>query len=244
MKSMLSIVIPAHNEEAVLPRTLRSINNALKKDGLHHEIVVVDDQSTDDTWKVLNELQVSIKELRPVRNPGQNGFGRAIAYGLSQYSGDRVTIMMADLSDAPEDLIRFDKALQEHDVDCIFGSRAMKGAHVEGYPRRKWMMNRLANLFLCVVFQYRYNDTTNPFKLYKRRVMDRVLPLNSRGFELEIELPLKAMVRGATYMVVSNNWYGRTAGESKMRLTGLFAPYLKVVWACLLERWSGGQKQT
>ena len=115
----------------------------------------------------------------------------------------------------------------------------MAGAHVLGYPRLKWLANRAANLFLCAVFQYRYNDTTNPFKLYRRSAMDKLLPLRSQGFELEVELPLKAILRGATYAVLPNGWNGREAGGSKMRLLPLVMPYMRVVLRALRERFSG-----
>ncbi|MCW5897652.1 MAG: glycosyltransferase family 2 protein [Flavobacteriales bacterium] len=236
---LLSVVIPARNEEGSLPMMLPPLHAALRDAGLPHELVVVDDHSTDRTWAVLEELRLAIPELRPLRNNGPNGFGRAIVFGLSHFHGDRVTIMMADGSDPPEDLVRFNQAMEERGVDCVFGSRAMKGARVTGYPRKKWLMNRLANLFLCVVFQYRYNDTTNPFKLYRRAVIERVMPLRAKGFELEVELPLKAMVRDARYTVLPNGWRGREAGESKMKLGHLWGPYLRVVWACLKEKWTG-----
>ena len=114
----------------------------------------------------------------------------------------------------------------------------MRGAQVQGYPSGKWVMNRLANWFLCIVFQYRYNDTTNPFKLYSRSMMVRIRPLRSSGFELEIEIPLNAIVRGAKYTVLPNSWRGREAGESKMRIAPLIGPYLRVVGQSLKEKWT------
>ena len=142
-----------------------------------------------DTWSVLQELSARIPELRPLRNEGPGGLGSAIRWGLERYTGDRVTIMMADLSDDPRDLVQFNAEMDRCESDCVFGSRAMPGAEVSGYPTGKWIANRLANWFLCAVFQYRYNDTTNPFKLYSRSLMERILPLRSSGFELEIEDP-------------------------------------------------------
>ncbi|MBK9420187.1 MAG: glycosyltransferase family 2 protein [Flavobacteriales bacterium] len=236
---MLSVVIPAHNEEASLPRTINTIHGVLSAAGVPHELVVVNDHSTDSTWQVLKDLTREVPTLRPLDNDGPNGFGYAIRYGLERYAGDRVTIMMADLSDDPHDLLRFHAAMDSGKVDCVFGSRAMTGAIVTGYPRGKWLMNRVANLFLSVVFQIRYNDITNPFKLYRRSVMDGLFPLHATGFELEVELPLKAIVRGATYTIVPSNWYGREAGESKMRLLPLIAPYMRLVLGCLREKWTG-----
>ncbi|MBL7983325.1 MAG: glycosyltransferase family 2 protein [Flavobacteriales bacterium] len=235
---LLSVVIPARNEEGSLPLMLRPLTRTLREAGIPHELVVVDDNSTDRTWDVLQELRTEIPELNPMRNTGPNGFGRAIAFGLQHFQGDRVTIMMADASDPPNDLVVFNNMLTA-ELDCVFGSRAMRGSKVIGYPPRKWFMNRAANLFLCVVFQFRYNDVTNPFKLYRRSVIERVMPLTAKGFELEVELPLKAMVRGARYTVVPNGWQGREVGESKMVLAGLWGPYLRVVRRMLVEKWTG-----
>jgi dolichol-phosphate mannosyltransferase len=235
---LLSVVIPARNEEGSLPLMLRPLARTLRDAGIPHELVVVDDNSSDRTWSVLQELRTEIPELNPMRNTGPNGFGRAIAFGLHHFRGDRVTIMMADASDPPQDLVRFNSALTD-ELDCVFGSRAMRGSQVVGYPPRKWFMNRAANLFLCVVFQIRYNDITNPFKLYRRTAIEKVMPLTAKGFELEVELPLKAIVRGARYAVVANGWQGREVGESKMVLAGLWGPYLRVVRQMLTEKWSG-----
>ena len=238
MTPALSVVIPAHNEEDSLPGTLRAVHGALQEAGIVHELVVVDDHSKDNTWGVLEGLMKEVSALKPIRNTGAGGFGNAIHFGLRHFSGHRVAIMMADLSDPPEDLVRFHREMDRTGVDCVFGSRAMAGAVVTGYPRRKWRINRLANLFLCMVFQYRYNDTTNPFKLYDRGVIQKLLPLRSTGFELEVELPVRAIIHGARYSVLPNGWQGRVHGESKMRLSHLFVPYLRMVWTCTLERFS------
>jgi dolichol-phosphate mannosyltransferase len=171
-----------------------------------------------------------------VKNTGKHGFGWAIRFGLERFAGESVCVMMADGSDPPEDLIRFHRSLLAREVDCVFGSRAIRGAKVVGYPPFKWCMNRAANLFLCVVFGYRYNDTTNPFKLYRRAVIGRIAPFTSTGFELEIEIPLKAIISGATYSVAPNGWNGREEGASKMKMLKLVGPYLRVVRDCLALR--------
>ena len=107
---------------------------------------------------------------------------------------------MADGSDHPEDLVRYHRLLEEG-WDCAFGSRFMPGAQVHDYPRLKLLINRLANRFIRFLFRHRYNDTTNAFKAYRREVIDTIQPLLSNHFNLTVEMPLKAIVRGHTYAV-------------------------------------------
>ncbi len=130
---LLSVVIPARDEEGCVASTVSHLYVELNLQGVPHEIVVVDDGSTDNTWAILSELQSSIPTLRPVRNPGANGFGRAITCGLDRMTGDAVVIMMADESDDCRDVVRYWHELNKG-YDCVFGSRFMKGGGVIDYP--------------------------------------------------------------------------------------------------------------
>jgi dolichol-phosphate mannosyltransferase len=113
----------------------------------------------------------------------------------------------------------------------------MPGAKVVNYPWQKLVLNRAANSFIDVVFRLKYNDTTNAFKCFRREVIDGIQPILSRHFNLTVELPLKAIVRGYSYTIVPTNWYGRTVGESKLRIQEMGGRYLFVVLSVLLERW-------
>src|SRR5215510_7898876 len=97
--TLLSVVIPARNEEGCIAATVGHLHLELRLQDVPHEIVVVDDGSTDGTWRILQEVAATMPELRPLRNDGPHGFGRAIAYGLDRVCGDAVVIMMADESD-------------------------------------------------------------------------------------------------------------------------------------------------
>ena len=120
--------------------------------------------------------------------------------GLDEYTGDAVAVMMADGSDHPEDLVRYHRELEEG-WECVFGSRFIRGATVRDYPRLKLVINRLANWFIRAIFRHHYNDTTNAFKAYRREVIDAIQPLLSNHFNLTVEMPLKAIVRGHTFRV-------------------------------------------
>lgn len=233
----LSIVIPAYNEEESITETIDQIEEAFSQVAIDHEIVVVNDNSKDNTAQVLEELSKKYPALKYVTNLGPNGFGYAVRYGLERYSGDCVAVMMADLSDSPYDLIRYYNTMIEGNYDCVFGSRFMKGGKVIDYPLVKKVINRIANLIIRVVMRIKYNDTTNAFKLYKREVIEGVKPILSPHFNLTIELPLKAIIRGYSYAVVPNSWTNRKYGVSKLKIKEMGSRYFFILVYCFVEKY-------
>jgi dolichol-phosphate mannosyltransferase len=232
----LSVVIPAHNEEGSISETLDNLFAVLSKENIEHEIVVVDDNSRDNTANLLSEKAKTIPTLRILTNSGPNGFGYAVRYGLENFSGDCVAIMMADLSDDPDDLVRFYWQMISGNFDCVFGSRWMRGGKVYDYPLLKKILNRIFNTMVQVMFRIRYNDMTNAFKLYKRKTIDGLKPFLSPHFNLTLELPLKAIVRGYSYTVVPNSWRNRKMGVSKLKIKEMGSRYFFILLYCLIEK--------
>src|SRR4051812_26060485 len=111
--TLLSIVIPAKDEELVVATTLQKLHAELDRARVPHEIVVVDDGSRDGTWAVLEMLQSTMANLQPVRNTGEHGFGRAVTFGIDRAKGDAVVVMMADESDDCRDVVRYWEKLNE-----------------------------------------------------------------------------------------------------------------------------------
>jgi len=233
----LSIVIPAYNEEESITETIDQIEEAFSKANIDHEIYVVNDNSKDNTLQVLEQLAQKYPTLKYGTNHGPNGFGYAVRYGLERYSGDCVAVMMADLSDSPDDLIRYYTTMVEGNYDCVFGSRFIKGGKVIDYPWVKKIINRVANFIIRMVMRIKYNDTTNAFKLYKREVIDGVKPILSPHFNLTIELPLKAIIRGYTYTIVPNSWTNRKYGESKLKIKEMGSRYFFILVYCFVEKY-------
>jgi dolichol-phosphate mannosyltransferase len=233
---LLSIVIPALNEEGCISATVEHLDVEMRLRGVPHEIVVVDDGSTDATWEILRSLQDRIASLSPIRNTGPHGFGRAVIAGLEQASGDAVVVMMADESDDCRDVARYWELLNEG-WDAVFGSRFVKGGGVIDYPAHKLIINRAANLFLRVLFGAPLNDFTNAFKAYRRTVIDGCRPFLSPHFNLTIELPLKTIVRGYSWTVTPITWRNRRAGESKLKLKEMGSRYLFIALYCWLEKY-------
>lgn len=233
--SMLSVVIPAFNEAVNLANLLPGLIRHLNQADISHEILVVNDNSSDNTEATLQSLMKDYPTLRYVNNAPPNGFGLAVRRGLEAFAGDAVVIVMADGSDAPEDVVKFYRKLQEG-YDCVFGSRFMPGGKAVDYPLHKKILNRLANNFVRILFQFRYNDITNAFKCYRRHVIEGLQPLLAHHFNLTVELPLKAIIRGYRYAVVPNAWYNRKEGVSKLKIREMGSRYLFIVLYCLIER--------
>jgi dolichol-phosphate mannosyltransferase len=145
--------------------------------------------------------------------------------------------MMADLSDSPYDLIRYYTTMVEGNYDCVFGSRFMKGGKVIDYPVVKKIINRIANMIIRLVMGIKYNDTTNAFKLYKKEVIEGVKPILSPHFNLTIELPLKAIIRGYSYTVVPNSWTNRKYGVSKLKIKEMGSRYFFILVYCFVEKY-------
>jgi dolichol-phosphate mannosyltransferase len=213
----LSVLIPAQNEAGSIKETLEQLRGVLEREEIDHELLVVDDSSTDSTFDVAVGLSRTNGRIRAIRSQYPRGFGFAVRAGLERFEGDAVAIVMADGSDSPDDLVAYHRMLEEG-YDCAFGSRFVRGAVVSDYPKLKLTLNRLANLFIRLLFRHGYNDTTNAFKAYRREVIDTVQPLLSNHFNLTVELPLKAIVRGHSYAVVPISWTNRTSGTSKLKI--------------------------
>lgn len=233
---LMSVVIPARDEEWCIASTIEHLHLELRLHKVPHEIVVVDDGSSDRTWEILESLKERIPELKPIRSAGPHGFGRAIVRGLDASAGDAVTIMMADESDDCRDVVRYWSTLQQGH-DCVFGSRFVKGGGVIDYPRFKLFLNRMVNRGLRLLFRMKLNDTTNAFKAYRRDVIDGCRPLISPHFNLTVELPLKAIVRGYSWTVIPITWRNRRAGETKLKLKEMGSRYLFICLYVWLEKY-------
>lgn len=232
----LSVVIPAYNEEGSIAETITTLYETLKKENIPHEILVINDNSEDNTLQILEQLKTFIPTLVLYTNAGPNGFGFATRFGLERFSGDCVAIMMADLSDDPADLVNFYFAMVEHNYDCVFGNRWTKGGKVYDYPQPKRFLNRLVNNLISWSLALRYNDLTNAFKLYKRETIQGLKPFLSPHFNLTLELSLKAIVRNYSYTSIPNSWRNRKLGESKLKIREMGSRYFFIYLYCVIEK--------
>ena len=234
--TLLSIVIPARDEEGCVGETVQQLHDELTRATVPHEIIVVDDGSTDRTWEILTELALRVPALQPRQNTGRHGIGRAIVCGLDAMRGDAAVIFMADQSDAPADAVRYWQRLNEG-WDCVMGSRFIKGGVVVDYPKFKLFVNRVANFFIRMAFHIKLNDTTNAFKAYRRTVIDGCRPLIAPHFNILVELPLKAIVRGYSWTVVPITWRNRKTGMTKLKIREMGSRYLFICAYVWLEKY-------
>ena len=230
----LSVVIPAHNEVESVTQTVLDTVAELERAEIDYEIVVVDDASSDGTGAAVDAIAAKNPKVRCLRSPLPPGFGHAVRAGLEVYTGDAVAIMMADLSDSPQDLVLYYHVL-EQGYDCAFGTRFGNGGRTQDYPRIKLVLNRIVNAGIGLLFRHGYNDTTNAFKAYRREVIDQVQPLLSNHFNLTVEMPLKAVTRGFNFAVVPVSWTNRQHGDSKLKLQEMGSRYAFIVLYVWLE---------
>jgi dolichol-phosphate mannosyltransferase len=222
---LYSVLIPAYNEAENLPPTLEQLALTLRGEEIPFELLVVNDNSKDETPRVLDTLAPKYPELHVVNNTPPGGLGRAIRCGLKHFRGDVVAIVMADSSDSPEDVVACYRKIEEG-YDCVFGSRFRSESRVTQYPPVKLAANRIINLALRLMFLTRFNDLTNAFKVYRRHVIESISPLQAAHFNITIEMSLSCLIRRFKIAEIPIRWSGRTWGQSNLRLREMGRRYL------------------
>ena len=232
----LSVIIPARNEADNLKECISKIYKELTDHSIDFEILVIDDGSTDNTIDVMKKISQSFASVTFISNLGENGFGRAVRIGLENFSGDAVAIMMADLSDSPQDLVRYWSKLLEG-YECVLGSRFVTGGKTINYPRTKLVVNRIVNTAIRYAFKITCNDITNAFKIYRKEVIEGCKPFISPHFNLTVEIPLKAIVRGYSWTVIPISWRNRSKGVAKLKLREMGSRYFFIIAYLWLEKY-------
>ncbi len=235
-KPKLSLVLPAHNEQENLPLVLRGLQNVLRKEQIPYELIVVNDNSSDNTASILRDFTLEDPSIIQIDRQPPAGFGRAIREGIKHVTGDVVIVYMADCSDDPEDALLYYKMIAFENYDCVYGSRFIKNSYVVNYPFYKLVVNRISNKLVQLLFLTRFNDLTNAFKAYKTSVLIDCGPFVASHFNITIELSLAPLIRNYSIAQVPINWYGRTAGVSHLKLRTMSRRYLSTLLKMFFDR--------
>ena len=221
----LSILIPCRNEENSIEKTVKVLQSKINRFIKDYEIIIINDNSNDNTYKIITKINSKNKKII-IKNNKNIGLGSAMNLGINSASKDFICIFMADLSDSPNDLIRYYKHMYKFNLDAIFGSRFIKKNSVVDYPIKKLFFNRIFNLFVKFIFFSNYNDFTNAFKIYKRKTLIELFPFVSENFNIFLEIPLKFIIRKKKYKIISIKWKNRKSGVAKFKIKELGSKYL------------------
>ena len=237
MDKDLSIIIPSFQEESSIKETLIYLHDFLDKQKINFEILVVDDNSSDNTKLLVKQLIIEYKRIFFFLNTSKKGFGNSIVKGIECSSGEFISIMMADRSDSAEDLVTYYNFLKLNpNFDCVFGDRWIENS-TKNYPLIKGIINRVGNRIISKLFGVTYTDFTNSFKMYKRDLLTEISPIISNHFSITLELPLKSISRGFKYKVIPNSWENREHGVSKLRIINSLITYSIVIVYCLIDKY-------
>lgn len=225
----LSIIVPAHNEEDNIAQVINKIEETVKTP---HELIVVNDHSHDKTPEIVRKLSAQYPNLRLIENTLDKGFANAIKAGFKNVKTEIAIPVMGDLCDDLTTIeSMFDTINQGYDVVC--GSRyTTKGKRLGG-SQLKGFLSSTAGRSLHHILGIPTHDIANAFKMYRKKVLDAI-EINSKGFEISMEIPLKAYYLGFKITEVPTIWHERTKGKSNFKIFKLLPNYLKLyIWAIL-----------
>ena len=221
---MYSLVIPAHNEAKNLPKLVGKSHSALKKTRQVFEIIIVNDNSTDNSYGVLKMLQKKFKELRIVNRASNPGVGYAIRQGISSAKGSIIITMDGDLSHDPYEMPKLLAQLKNYDMVC--GSRYTKGGKANMASSRK-LVSVLFNIVFRTLIGIKVRDFTSGYRAYNADILKKI-SLKSRKFGIFIEIPLKAYLAGFRLAEVPITYHKREHGKSNLNFFKKGPEYLKV----------------
>lgn len=223
----LSLVVPAHNEEDNIQNL---INRIIQGVDIDNELVIVNDHSTDNTAKLVLESARAHKNIKLVENYLDKGFANALKAGFASSRGDIIVPVMGDLCDDLNTLRQMLNKIEEG-FDVVCGSRYIKGGARLGGSRIKGFFSSLGGRSIHFVLGIPTNDIANAFKMYRKEVLGNIV-INSKGFEVSMEIPLKAYFLGYKITEVATVWKERVRGKSSFKVFKLLPSYLKLyAWA-------------
>ena len=233
-KMSLSIIIPVYNESKNIAKTVNNLKK-IKKSIKKFNLIFIDDFSEDDTFDVVQKLSKKFSFIKIFKNK-KKGLGSAIEEGIKRSNFNYIAIFMADSSDSTNDLKRYYKIISTNKYDAILGSRFIKESKIKDYPLFKYLLNRIFNNFVKLIFLSDYNDFTNAFKIYNKKVLKDLLPIVSENFNVFLEIPLKIISRKYSYKIIPVSWQNRKHGKSNFKVKELSSMYIFTLIYCVIEK--------
>ena len=205
----VSIVIPAHNEEEAIERTLRGLLEHVKTP---HEIIVVADHCSDSTEEIVQRVAAEHPQIRLLRNERSGSFGNALITGFEAATGDAIVAVMADLCDDPTTIDRMVQAMEERHVDIVCASRYMTGGKKIGGPIIQNILSRFVSLAMHIHTRIPTTDVANAYKMYKTEVLRSLdYDIPDCGTEYSMALLMRAYRKGFTMTDIPTTWTWREA---------------------------------
>ncbi|KAI9208037.1 dolichol-phosphate mannosyltransferase-like protein [Polychytrium aggregatum] len=237
MSSKYSVLLPTYNERENLPIITWLIVNSMEEAKLDYEIIIIDDNSPDNTIEVARQLQSTYGEDRILLRPraGKLGLGTAYAHGIQHSTGTHVIIMDADMSHHPKFIPEFIRLQQQHNYDIVTGTRYVSGGGVHGWDLRRKLTSRVANYLASVLLDPGVSDLTGSFRVYRKDVLDKLIKATkSKGYVFQMEMMVRARQMGFTIGEVPITFVDRVFGESKLGADEI-VQYLKGLWSLFID---------
>lgn len=227
----LSIVVPAHNEQENITNVIRQIEDSLDLD---YELVIVNDHSRDDTARLVEEMAKAYGNIRLVENKLDAGFANALRTGFNSAVAEVIIPVMGDLcDDLPTIKAMLEKINAGYDIVC--GARYISGGARMGGSKIKGFLSSFAGNSLYYLLGVPTHDIANAFKMYRKKVIEAV-NIEATGFEISMEITLKAYYSGFKITEVPTVWKERTKGKSSFKILKLLPNYLKLYFWAIFNR--------
>ncbi len=235
-RPLLSIVIPVYHEQDNIIRVIRGIEKTVNTD---YELLIVYDKPEDPTYDVVKQYidDSHSKCIKLTQNSVDNkrGFMNALRTGFQKANSQAILTMMADMCDDPVSIDKmYHHFLSGSDIVC--GSRYMKGGKQIGSPILKRTLSRLSGLSLYYLRRLPVHDPTNNFKIYSKKLLEQIELNSEGGFDIAMQITVKAHKDGYKITEVPTTWRDRTAGQAKFNLKKMAPKYLKWYFYALLPR--------
>ena len=222
---MLSIVSPVYNEADNIENLVEEVDKKIQSP---LELIVVYDFPEDNTLPVLKEILHRYKfEIRYVQNHFGRGALNAIKTGFNCAKGETVLVTMADLSDDLGIVDAMYRKIHDDNFDIVCGSRYMRGGKQVGGPLLKKLLSSLAGKSLCLLRRFPTHDVTNSFKMYRKKILEKIEVQSEGGFEIGMELVVKAFLQNCKITEIPTTWIDRTSGTSKFQMWKWMPSYLR-----------------